>query len=123
MAGMLVARWNAFYESGQKFVCRARSAATGHVPVKYRNLVVREAHIHALNIYRPKPYPGRLTLFRAIDQPDGYEFDSQLGWNGLAAGIDIHHIPGSHATLFKPPYVHGMAVALNNCLSATHKRE
>src|SRR4030095_6735497 len=42
------------------------------------------AHQRAIWGYTPKPYQGRLDLFRAIDQKEIWLHDPVLGWAGLA---------------------------------------
>src|SRR5207248_8487419 len=44
---------------------------------------VQEAHRRASRRYRPRPYPGRVALFRAAERPDviGLDYgDPLLGW-------------------------------------------
>jgi thioesterase domain-containing protein len=67
--------------------------------------------------YRPRPYPGRLVLFRAERTPHwvGYRFeDPFLGWGSLATqGIEVHTVPGDHWTLLDRENVPSVARALN----------
>jgi pimeloyl-ACP methyl ester carboxylesterase len=52
--------------------------------------VYKKAHKN----YVLKPYPGRVTLFRASEQPPGFYLDAQYGWGPLALeGVDVHTIP------------------------------
>jgi acyl carrier protein len=48
---------------------------------------------HALDVYRPRPFPGHLTLFLATDRPPGHEWECEY-WRGLSRSMDIHEIPG-----------------------------
>ena len=58
-------------------------------------------HVRAHLAYRPLSYPGKITLFRAADQPGGYEVEPDLGWSAFAqGGLEIHDVPGSHTTIF-----------------------
>lgn len=73
------------------------------------------ANFLAVNAYRPKPYPRRLTVVRAT----GNAFDSPasiatgLGWGGIAqAGLDLIEIPGDHITIMDSPWVTQLAVEL-----------
>jgi thioesterase domain-containing protein/acyl carrier protein len=69
--------------------------------------------------YRPKIFPGKLTLFRASNQPLGIYPDPVLGWEGLAAeGIEVHEVPGHHGTIVTEPYVRTLATKLNACINS-----
>lgn len=79
----------------------------------------------AASQYVPKPYPGRLTLFRATG-PRMYgnvshneDADPTLGWGRLAAGgVDVRLVPGSHDDLIARPHVEGLARELKDCLAS-----
>jgi amino acid adenylation domain-containing protein len=70
--------------------------------------------------YQPRPYPGRLVLFRAEKTPDwvGTRFDDPLmGWGSLATkGIEVHTVPSDHWTLLHRENVPPLARALNKYL-------
>jgi amino acid adenylation domain-containing protein len=67
--------------------------------------------------YVPQVYPGRMTLFRAMEQLPEWEHDPQLGWEDLATGgLVIHDVPGNHLTLIQEPNVRALAEQLNACL-------
>jgi len=39
--------------------------------------------------------------------------DPYLGWGPWAEeGIDVHEVPGSHVTMFRPPTIKALALAL-----------
>ncbi|MEG4109751.1 amino acid adenylation domain-containing protein [Microcoleus sp. S13_C5] len=62
---------------------------------------------YAFNSYRPKPYPGRAILFRAIDEN---HFNTLENWKELLlGGLDIYDIPGDHLTILQEPNVHLLA--------------
>jgi len=43
--------------------------------------------------------------------------DPTLGWGELVRGrVNIHHIPGSHGLMVKPPAVHVLVEQLRACL-------
>ena len=61
-------------------------------------------------------YPGRITLFWAMNSIEGFE-DNRLGWRRLAAGgLEIHEIPGNHTTMREEPNVRVLAERLKLCL-------
>lgn len=76
--------------------------------------------LRATKKYRFEPYPGRITLFRATDDPTRQNLkDESLGWRSLArGGVEIIPVPGTHNTLFIQPNVKTLAAALQSCLDA-----
>ncbi len=77
-----------------------------------------QAHLRAGTDYWPKPYGGRVTLFRTCGQPFLCSFDPRYGWDELAAGgIEIVIIPGSHESIFVEPDVMALAGALKTALA------
>lgn len=75
-----------------------------------------QAHWHALTDYQPRPYPGRITLFRARKQPL-LSVDPTLGWGSLAAdSIAVNVIPGTHEKMLEEPNVQILAAELKTCL-------
>jgi amino acid adenylation domain-containing protein len=70
-------------------------------PAKLLDLNIRMAHARASLAYKPRPYPGKITLFRTLDQGIDYETEPDLGWGTVAqGGVEIHDVTGSHITLF-----------------------
>jgi len=110
-------------EAIEKRLYKSMTKGKEVVPVNYRILHVREANEHAMGNYHPGIYDGTLTLVRAENPNDGFEFDSQLGWGGLATGgIEIYDVKGQHDTIFKEPHVHELAVVINNCIKQARQR-
>ncbi|MCM3874356.1 MAG: HAD-IIIC family phosphatase [Pyrinomonadaceae bacterium] len=76
----------------------------------------------ALRSYKPKPYGGRLTLFRAASQPPGVVRDNSLGWHGMARGsLEIHEVPGFHGAVTVDPYAKVLAEKLAPCLRVAQR--
>jgi thioesterase domain-containing protein len=72
------------------------------LPEEFRRLV--EELYQALREYRPRPYPGRVTLFRARTRPLFRLHGPDLGWKGLArGGLEVVAVPGNHETILKGP--------------------
>jgi amino acid adenylation domain-containing protein len=70
-------------------------------PPSLLDLDVQTVYTKAALAYRPLPYPKKITLFRASDQPPEYEAEPDLGWSAVAqGGIEVHNVPGNHWTLF-----------------------
>ncbi len=77
---------------------------------------LRECHSEALNNYIPMVYPGKVTLFRAVqtllENPD----DSPMGWKPLAAGgLEVYYFEASHE-IMNLEYAKDVALKLNECL-------
>jgi hypothetical protein len=86
-----------------------------HLPPHHRSVVV--ANARAAAAYTPEPYPGRITLFRAAEQPIVCSFDPEMAWGPLAkGGVDIRTIPGSHLSILQEPWVRALASELRRAL-------
>ena len=72
--------------------------------------------------YRPQPYGGDATLFRARDTPAIFVRDPALGWTGLVRSLAIVEVPGNHETLLMEPHVRALAGALRQSLDAVQER-
>ncbi|MDZ8055524.1 MAG: AMP-binding protein [Aulosira sp. ZfuVER01] len=82
-----------------------------------RLLQVALANNKAGKSYVPSIYPGQVTLFRASQQNVGLDVDLKLGWGKLAAGgVELHHVPGAHASLIQEPNVQVLAEKFQVCL-------
>lgn len=101
--------------SYKKVVRRFYSKVERPIP---RDYIQIEDQIHKAWLrYVPKKYEGKMTLFRACDQPFGIKPDQTLGWDGFAAGgMEIHEVPGDHVTLLAEPHVRILAERLNECI-------
>jgi amino acid adenylation domain-containing protein len=78
---------------------------------------VAQAQHRAFGEYKPRPYPGRLTLFRARMQPLFSSHAPDSGWEWLAAGgLDIRVVPGNHLGMLQEPHVQVLAQQLRDCL-------
>src|SRR5262249_47896208 len=59
----------------------------------------------AFRDYVPRPYAGKLILFRANTRPLLSDFSDDLGWGRYAGVVDVRRISGNHETMLHPPYV------------------
>ena len=67
----------------------------------------------ALENYEPKPYPGRVALFRAETKSD----EALSGWIDVITGsVELHDILGNHMGMFFEPHVNQLASRLAVCL-------
>jgi amino acid adenylation domain-containing protein len=78
-----------------------------------RVLDVYRANARAASLYEPKPYCGRVTLFRAGEGEDDF------GWGRLASEpVEVVPVPGHHLTLLAEPNVQILAQRLRASLEA-----
>jgi amino acid adenylation domain-containing protein len=79
------------------------------LPRLRRLWAVFQTGVEALVRYRPRPYPGRITLVRAAETTGGED----PGWELLAAGgLAVCTVPGDHFTLLCEPNVGRLAEQL-----------
>ena len=81
---------------------------------------VEQAHAEAFCAYRPQPYEGAVTIFRATKQPLGIYPDPTLGW-GKRPELDLVKLPGYRIGLLTEPRVRVTAGKIKNAL-IKHKR-
>jgi len=78
---------------------------------------VRTACLQAESQYLPRPYAGRVILFRSSHKPLGQLSDPRAGWNTHAVrGLEVHEILGNHENILLEPQVRSVAVQLKACL-------
>jgi thioesterase domain-containing protein/acyl carrier protein len=78
---------------------------------------IEEVNMAAAASYRPKPYAGRLTLFRSTMRTPDCGDDEFLGWGHLApGGIDLCHVPSMHSNILDEPGVESLSEKLRECL-------
>jgi surfactin family lipopeptide synthetase C len=95
------------------------------IPWLHGEVEIFKARLRVAHHYEPQIYDGRLTMFRATDiDPEDAKFmqelfdDPTLGWGELSThSIDIHFVPGDHATMSREPNVGVLADVLNDCLN------
>jgi amino acid adenylation domain-containing protein len=68
--------------------------------------------------YSPKPYPGRIDLFRATDIGPTFKNEGTHGWGPMVAagGLVTHDVPGDHFSIVADPHVRVLADKLGKCL-------
>ena len=80
-----------------------------------RYFQVHTAHMEALRSYRPRPYAGQITLFRATDALVVDSPDAEDSWKQLATGDVIRYTtPGDHYSMLREPDVHVLARQLKS---------
>jgi len=78
--------------------------------ISIRNLIL--ANVRAVGSYKPRPYKGRLTVFRADqafwDSPEALR--TCLGWASVAkGGAELFDLPGTHLSILQPGNVEVLA--------------
>jgi len=74
------------------------------------NRRIAERHWRAVLGYRPKAYPGRITLFRSRFQSPFLGLGSTMGWDHVAlGGVEVVRVPGGHLSVLQPPNVDVLA--------------
>jgi len=124
------------------FVSRARAAGLAHhgdsLEQLRRVVAVFRANVRAFRAYVPRPYGGRITLFRAMPPAaaaaaapaagDAPPASPDLGWGRVgAAAVACHEVPGDHVTLLAEPHVRVLArqlrAAIDGALVPTGKAD
>lgn len=78
------------------------------------------ANQRAVDAYRPQPYPGPITVFRAADNlRDSTEaIRTGLGWADVAhGGLEVVDVPGGHMSMLSPGNVQVMAQHVKTSLA------
>jgi thioesterase domain-containing protein len=78
--------------------------------------------------YCPRRYAGRITLFRSTERDNQLDEDWKdlaqrlhrdptRGWGDLSTvAVEIHDVPGYHATMGSEPHVQVLAAKVRDCL-------
>ena len=76
-----------------------------------------ENNSRARNTYVPRPYAGRVTLFRALQGHVLRCPDPTLGWKEIAlGGLEIVEVPGEHDVMIEKPHVGELARKMRECV-------
>lgn len=76
------------------------------------------ARFHAIQMYRPRPYQGGITLFKARAQALTSRRDREMGWVGLASDVEVFDVPGHHDSCVAEPHVSHLADLLKARLAS-----
>jgi amino acid adenylation domain-containing protein len=82
---------------------------------------VRDACYSAARTYTPKPYDGRVVLFRASEKGLS-SVNEESAWKYLAPQMEIFEVSGHHGNIVDEPQVRLLAEELKACLAAAYRR-
>ncbi|HEX8472999.1 MAG TPA: amino acid adenylation domain-containing protein [Pyrinomonadaceae bacterium] len=100
---MIYRTWQIVYQIFQKF--------SRPLPQTLQN--IQQANYKALRDYMPRIYPGSVTLFYALKEPEEFTRDKQQGWSVLAqGGVLTYDVPGDHLSMVEEPHVRSLAEKL-----------
>ena len=98
----------------------ARVSAPASAYSDMRRIQVREENWRAMQAYLPRPFAGRITLFKTNHVNDKYDFTSDYGWTCVAgSGLHIVPVEGEHLTIFSSENVSHLAMVLTDSLKTT----
>jgi aspartate racemase len=82
-----------------------------------RRVQIREENWRAMQAYKPRPFRGKITLFKTSYVNDKVERPADYGWSPVAlSGLDIVAVSGHHLALFAPEHIETLAEALLSSL-------
>ncbi len=85
----------------------------------YRLKSLYSLHDMAFKLYNPRPYQGRIVLFRSSKQPRGIGQDPTLGWRDFFGGeVEFREIPGHYINILVEPSIKILAQKLKNLLES-----
>ena len=82
-------------------------------------MFIRNVNDKAALAYQPKPYPGKITLFRPKKSYVDFN-DPHYGWDGLIMGtLEIHELRVRLSGMLQEPNVQHLADVLKICIHDT----
>lgn len=109
-ARLFVTPWLRFWKKQQ--------TEAGNQPAEY---LLVEFAAHRMAQYHPQPYPGKVVLFRAGQEPQSLwhaPFPLDMGWGALIPNLEIITLPCSHMTMIEEPAITILAEAMCQRLPA-----
>jgi thioesterase domain-containing protein len=65
--------------------------------------------LKALYTYVPKPYAGRVLLYKCRTQPLYHLFEVDQAWSQIASRVDVVEVRGTHISIVREPYIRPIA--------------
>ncbi|MEG4576129.1 amino acid adenylation domain-containing protein [Microcoleus sp. N3A4] len=89
-----------------RMLCKWYRATGRPLPIYLENFTHRELNHQALRDYVAGVYPGRASIFKAVESAVAFGADRELGWGGvITGGIEVYDIPSDHLGMLKEPHV------------------
>ncbi|MBE9093174.1 amino acid adenylation domain-containing protein [Tychonema sp. LEGE 07203] len=89
-----------------RILCKFYRTSGRPLPIYLENFTHRELNEDALKHYVARVYPGRATIFKAVESAAAFGVGRELGWGEvITGGIEIHDIPSDHLGMLKEPHV------------------
>ncbi|MEG4123762.1 thioesterase domain-containing protein, partial [Microcoleus sp. Pol14D5] len=89
-----------------RILCKWYRAVGRPLPIYLENFTHRELNEEALRHYVAGVYPGRASIFKAIESAEAFGVDLELGWGRvITGGIEVQEIPSDHLGMLKEPHV------------------
>ena len=79
-------------------------------------------HMRSLILHHPKPYDGKVVLFRSSEHLFFCSFDHKCGWGELVNDVTVKIVKGDHGRVLEEPYVADLAAQLRATLNETVER-
>jgi len=73
--------------------------------------------------YNPKPYPGRVVLFRAQKSLLGVQQDPSIGWGEIIQDLEVCYLPGDHEALLFGPRSRAVAEKITEVLERAYREQ
>jgi amino acid adenylation domain-containing protein len=90
----------------------------------YKLQSLYDMHNKACKAYNPRPYQGRVVVFRSSKQTHGIRPDPALGWGDVLKGeLELWEIPGHYINLWIEPGVRELAANLKVCLDKGQRKK
>jgi aspartate racemase len=84
---------------------------------------IRNSNSGAADRYVLRPYAGKATLVRAIEQSlRSASHDPHAAWKSLVGTLEIHDVPGNHYEILVEPQVELLAECLKTCIDQAAQR-
>jgi thioesterase domain-containing protein len=93
---------------------------TGAADYRLRTL---DETMTAMELYRPGPYPGKVTLFRARGGSPAINSDTDGGWGLVArAGVEVHDFATDHMQILDEPHCRELSATLKDCIDRAQRQ-
>lgn len=71
---------------------------------------------HAFQLYAPRSFPGRVTLFLSEETTSAYTEKPAKTWEGIGANVDVILVPGEEGAMLRRPHVEALVQNLRRAL-------